>query len=149
MGGAISQYTTWRWIFYINIPLIVLIMAGLSWSLHLQLETSSLRSKLLNIDYLGITLFTAATSSFLVGITGGGTLFAWKSGSCIASLVVGVVLYVAFIFVEWKVAKQPMIPLQIFNDRTANMGFLEVFLHGVVVWSYAYYMVAFVSAHSP
>lgn len=46
--------------------------------------------------------------------------------------------------VEWKVAKEPMVPIRIFSNRTANTGFFGEFIHGLVLWAFAYYMIIFV-----
>lgn len=143
MGGGIVEHTTWRWAFWINIPLCVIPIVGLYWSLHLQVDTSSLKSKLARVDYLGLILFSGASTAFLIGLTAGGTIHPWSSGRTIAPLVLGIVLYIIFVLVQWKVSKEPMMPLRIFRDRTADTGFLGAFFHGLIVWCYIYYVVIF------
>jgi hypothetical protein len=96
------------------------------------------------IDYFGITVFVASTTLLLYGLTTGGTSDPWKSAHVLAPLIIGFMGLGVFILVEWKVAKAPMIPLRIFSNRTANAGYFGAFIHGLVLWSFAYYLIIFV-----
>ncbi|KAE8449578.1 hypothetical protein EG329_007908 [Mollisiaceae sp. DMI_Dod_QoI] len=102
IGGAIGEFSTWRWVFWINIPICVISIAGLIFALHLHQEISSLRSKLARIDYLGIAVFVAGTTLLLYGLTTGGTTSPWRSAAVIAPLVIGIVGLGVFVIVEWK-----------------------------------------------
>jgi MFS family permease len=148
MGGLIAEYTTWRWVFWINLPPCGIAILGLWWSLHLQTDTSSFRSKLARVDYLGLILFTGASCSLLIGITCGGTVNPWNSASTIVPIILSAVLYAAFIVVESKLAVSPMIPLRIFQDRTANSAYIGAFFHGMIVWCFSYYIIVFVRLFS-
>jgi len=145
VGGAIGEFTSWPWVFWINIPICVIGIGGLIYSLHLHQEVASLRSKLARIDYAGILVFVAATTLLLFGLTTGGTSEPWDSAKVLAPLIIGFVGLGAFILVEWKVAKTPMIPLRIFSNRSADAGFFGAFIHGLVLWSFTYYLIIFVS----
>lgn len=96
------------------------------------------------IDFLGMFVFVASTTLFLYGLTTGGTVKPWIAGGVLAPLVIGTVGLGLFIIVEWKVSKEPMVPLRIFSNRTANAGFSGAFIHGLVLWSFAYYLIIFV-----
>lgn len=89
-------------------------------------------------------MFVASTTLFLYGLTTGGTMYPWSSGGVLAPLVIGFVGLGLFIIIEWKVSKEPMIPVRIFSNRTANAGFFGGFIHGLVLWSFAYYVIIFV-----
>jgi predicted membrane channel-forming protein YqfA (hemolysin III family) len=123
----------------------VVSIAGLIYSLHLHQEISSLRSKMARIDYLGMSVFVAATTLLLYGITTGGTTDPWNSASVLVTIVLGVVGFGVFVLIEWKASKEPMIPIRIFSNRSANTGFFGSFLHGLVLWAFAYYLIIFVS----
>lgn len=148
VGGAIGQYSSWRWVFWINLPICFIAIVGLIYALHLHQEISSLRSKLARIDYLGIAVFVASTTLLLYGLTTGGTANPWGSASTLAPLIIGIVGLGVFLVVEGKVAKAPMMPLRIFADRTALGGYFGAFIHGVVLWAFAYYLIIFVSHSS-
>lgn len=144
VGGAIGEFAAWRWIFWINIPICVIGSAGLIYALHLHHEVSSLRSKMARIDYLGMFVFVASTTLFLYGLTTGGTSDPWKSVNVLAPLIIGFIGYGVFVVIEGKVPKQPMVPLRIFSNRTANAGFFSAFIHGLVLWCATYYLIIFV-----
>lgn len=118
---------------------------GLIYSLHLEQEISSFKSKLARVDYLGIAVFVAATTLLLYGLTTGGTNSPWKSANVLAPLIIGFLGLGVFIVIEWKISAQPMVPVRIFSNRTANAGFFGCFVHGLVLWSYTYYLIIFVS----
>ncbi|KAJ6159732.1 hypothetical protein N7497_004269 [Penicillium chrysogenum] len=143
IGGAIGERTTWRWIFYINIPVCVICIVGLLYALQLQQDTSSFVKKLGMLDWVGLGVFTCASTLFLVGLTSGGVSHPWGSAAVLVPLVLGAVLFPVFIFTQWRVSKRPMMPLRIFNDRSAIVGFVTSFLHGLVFWCVTYYMIVF------
>ncbi|KAJ5033962.1 hypothetical protein NUH16_005380 [Penicillium rubens] len=143
IGGAIGERTTWRWIFYINIPVCVICIVGLLYALQLQQDKSSFVKKLGMLDWVGLGVFTCASTLFLVGLTSGGVSHPWGSAAVLVPLVLGAVLFPVFIFTQWRVSKRPMMPLRIFNDRSAIVGFVTSFLHGLVFWCVTYYMIVF------
>ncbi|CAG7974459.1 unnamed protein product [Penicillium nalgiovense] len=143
IGGAIGERTTWRWIFYINIPVCVICIVGLLYLLQLHHDTSSFVKKLGMLDWVGLGVFTCASTLFLVGLTSGGVSHPWDSAAVLVPLVLGAVLFPDFIFTQWRVSKRPMMPLRIFNHRSAIVGFVTSFLHGLVFWCVTYYMVVF------
>lgn len=146
IGGAIGSRTTWRWIFYINIPVCVICIVGLLYALQLQNDTSSFFEKLAMLDWVGLGVFTCASTLFLVGLTSGGVSHPWSSAAVLVPLILGAILFLVFIYTQWRVSKNPMMPLRIFNDRSAIVGFVTSFLHGVVFWCVTYYMIVFVSS---
>ncbi|KAJ5673617.1 hypothetical protein N7507_002744 [Penicillium longicatenatum] len=143
IGGAIGERTTWRWIFYINIPVCVICIVGLLYALQLQNDTSSFVKKLGMLDWMGLGVFTCASTLFLVGLTSGGVSHPWNSAAVLAPLVLGAILFFVFILTQWRVSKRPTMPLRIFNDRSAIVGFVTSFLHGLVFWCVTYYMIVF------
>jgi uncharacterized protein YqhQ len=92
-----------------------------------------------------MSVFVASTTLFLYGVTIGGTTDPWTSGDVLAPLIIGVVGLGLFIIIEWKISKQPMIPIKVFSNRSANAVFFGSFIHGLVVWSFTYYLIIFVS----
>lgn len=111
------------------------------------MDRSSLRKKLVRVDYLGIVLFIGSSTSFLIGLSLGGTQHPWSSAPIVVPLIVGATGFIAFLVVQWKM-KMPMMPLIIFVHRTAIAGFVGTFVHGLAIWAYVYYMIVFVREHS-
>jgi hypothetical protein len=91
-----------------------------------------------------MAVFIAATTLMLYGLTTGGTSDPWKSAKVLAPLILGFVGLGVFVVVEWKVSKEPMVPVRIFSNRSGNTGFFGAFIHGLVLWAFAYYLIIFV-----
>lgn len=85
------------------------------------------------IDYLGISVFVAATTLLLYGLTTGGTADPWKSARVIAPLVIGLAGLVVFVTIEWRVPDEPMIPTRIYSNQSANAEFFGAFIHSLVL----------------
>jgi EmrB/QacA subfamily drug resistance transporter len=112
LGGLLSGHYSWRWIFWINLPVIAL-AAGLSW---ITLGELSAKRKQHKIDYLGSALMVSSTVCLLLALTWGGRRFAWD-GLPIVALFSGTVLF-ATLFVAWqKRAPEPLLPLSILHNR--------------------------------
>lgn len=75
IGGAISEHTTWRWIFYLNFPLCTAALVMIPFILKFDMNKTSLKEKLAQIDWIGSVLFIASMTSFLIAITWGGVQF--------------------------------------------------------------------------
>lgn len=135
LGGAITDGTTWRWIFWINIPVgfvgLVLVFVAMpaefphqssrepSDSFGLVKRGISLRGK---VDYPGFFLLLAASVLLIVAIEEAGTSFAWSSSLVIALLVIAGVLLVAFVAWEWNIdhrgsQREPVFPWSFFKKR--------------------------------
>jgi hypothetical protein len=89
-------------------------------------------------------VLTISTTSFLLGLTMGGTLFPWGSGSILLPLFFGAAGWAVFVFLEQRPMMRPMIPLQILKDRSVAAGYFSTFTHGLVLWSVAYNLIIFV-----
>jgi EmrB/QacA subfamily drug resistance transporter len=111
LGGVFSEYTTWRWIFFINIPLCLLAGAMLVRNLHERVERTRPA-----VDYRGAALLTAGLTLVILAVLEGGQAWAWDSAAGIAILAGGVALLVGFWFAE-RVAAEPVLPLWVFRRR--------------------------------
>ncbi|KAI0420562.1 major facilitator superfamily domain-containing protein [Xylaria grammica] len=134
VGGEIIATTTWRWVFWINLPIggVSLIMIFLF--LHVKHDRSeSVIRKLLRIDYIGNVILIASTFAILYALTYGGTVFAWSSGRIIAPLVIGVAGFALFGWYETKV-KEPVMPPELFKNRTLVIIFVATFFNSLLLY---------------
>jgi EmrB/QacA subfamily drug resistance transporter len=115
LGGFFTTTLTWRWIFYVNLPIGVLAFGVLAATLPSRKDTSHHR-----IDYLGAAVLAAALSVIVLTCTLGGTDYAWGSPTIIGLGVVAVILVVAFVLVEQRAA-EPVLPPRLFGDRVFSV----------------------------
>ena len=142
--GTVFLFNTDFRIFYINIPIVIIVVIGIWFFLTLKTETTTLKEKMKRIDVIGIIVFVGSSTSFLFGITAGGVLFSWNSAGVIAPLVIGAIGLVAFWAIEERVAKEPMMPMRVFKHRTAFAAYIGTTAHGMILWGVIYYGLLYV-----
>jgi hypothetical protein len=146
VGGALSQNGAWRWIFYINLPIIGVGAILITLFLKLNFLVGSFGEKLRRFDWIGAVIGISSATSFLIPITWGGVSYPWDSWHTIVPLVIGACGLVAFAFYERYGAFEPMMPFTIFANRTLQIAYFITVLHGMILWSILYYMPLFYEA---
>ncbi|SPO02544.1 related to DHA14-like major facilitator efflux transporter [Cephalotrichum gorgonifer] len=140
LGGVFTMEITWRWCFYINLPICGVAMLLLFFMLKLHNPRTPVRKGLAAVDWLGSATIVAGTVMFLLGLQLGGVTRPWSSPTVLCLLIFGVAVIGAFYVVEWKVARYPILPLQLLRDRS-NVACLAVaFFHSFVFISGSYYL---------
>ncbi|MEZ0577986.1 MDR family MFS transporter [Nocardioides sp. MH1] len=136
LGGLIVDSPLgWRGCFFVGLPIAALAFVVLQKTLHLPTIKREV-----SIDYVGATLIMAGVSLILVWVSLAGTDFDWISG--ISALMVGggVLLIAAALYVEARVAKEPVIPLHLFKDRTIALATLASVMVGVAMFGATVYL---------
>jgi multidrug resistance protein len=132
-GGAFSQLLSWRFIFWINIPLCLLA------ALMLRRFAERVERGRVKVDYVGAALLTVATTLVVLGLLEGGQSWAWGSWQTPAVFGVAAVLLVAFVLVE-RVVEQPVLPLWVFGSRTLRTTSALSFLVGALLLGLSSYV---------
>ena len=125
LGGFITDALSWHWIFYVNLPIGVPIIAVfIRWFPNVKPARSER-----HIDFIGMALLVLAVVPLLVGLSWGGVQYGWASSQVISAMSVSAAAAVALIFVELRVA-DPIMPLSIYRDRVVSVSLLVIFLTG-------------------
>ena len=128
LGGFITTTFSWRWIFYINIPVGGAALVYLMATLHVT--PNRVKHK---IDYLGGGLLALAATSLILLATWGGTEYRWGSGQIIGLGLLTVAATIAFIVTETRAA-EPMLPLHVFRNRNFSVTMALTFLTGLAMF---------------
>lgn len=126
-GGYFVDVMSWRWIFYMNVPVSVISFILVFGFLHEGYEKVPKK-----IDYAGAVIFTISISSLLLAVLTGGETFAWNSPLIVGLFIVAAVFLMLFRKVEAR-AKEPMIPLSLFRERKIMVAYVLGFLGFCVV----------------
>ncbi|RAK75207.1 MDR family MFS transporter [Aspergillus fijiensis CBS 313.89] len=134
IGGAIVSNTTWRWVFYLNLPIGGLGLGLLILFLQVNYNREmSIGTKLKRLDYLGNLLLVGAIVSILIALSWGGTRYPWSSGHVLAPLIIGLLGIPAFVLYQaTPYVKEPTTPLRLFSNRTSIIAFFNTFMHGLL-----------------
>ncbi len=125
LGGFLVDISSWRWVFWINLPIAV---AGLL-ICNTQLKRLPVRGGVKKIDYLGAALLVPAIVSLLLITTWGGNEFAWTSPMILGLGTLAIVLIALLIAQELR-AEDPILPLRLFNNNVFVIGNSLAFLMG-------------------
>ena len=137
LGGFFVDNLSWRWVFYVNIPVgaVALVVTSVVLDLpHRRVSHS--------IDYLGTALLVGGVGSVLLAVTWGGTQYAWSSSTIIGLAVVGAVLLAAFVAVERRVA-EPVLPPYLFRNRVFTVATATMFIVGLAMFGGIIYLPLF------
>lgn len=133
-GGIVTDYLSWHWIFYINIPVGMLSFLLLKRQLPLIKHPGSSNE----VDFNGITLFLLALFPFLLCFAEGGKLLPWTSPVTISLLLFSLLMFIGFIKVE-RYSKSPLLPVEMLRNGvfrrasfSAAMGYVTLF--GIILY---------------
>lgn len=136
LGGYLTDHASWRWNFYINVPVGILAFFMIS-SFMPHIDPDKKRQR---IDYWGAGLLAGGLSALLLGFVWGGSQYPWKSAQIIGMFAAAVILLVSFVLVERSHAKDPILPLNLFKNRIFSLSMLIVFLIGFAMFGAILYI---------
>ncbi len=137
-GGWIADNTSWRWAFFVSLPLAALALTVV-W---LGFDAKQVKERH-RIDYLGATLLTGAVSTGLLGSVWGGVDYPWTSPVIVGLFIASALLAVAFVLQERR-APEPILPLDLFRNRTFAVAQVALFGVGAAIFGTIMFVPLFV-----
>ncbi|CAH0038999.1 unnamed protein product [Clonostachys rhizophaga] len=137
VGGVIVDKTTWRWVFYINLPVGAVSLAVMYFYLHLNYRSEgAAKSRLMRIDMIGNLILIGSSVSMLIALTYAGTRHPWSSWNTLVPLLVGFAGFLLFgAFENSRFAPlEPVMPPRLFNNRTSVIIAINTFLFTAVLY---------------
>ncbi len=128
LGGFFVDTLSWRWIFYVNVPLGALAMAVIASAFRSPQATERHR-----IDWLGTVVLAAGLSGVILYTSLGGSTYAWDAPGMLAAIAAGAALLVLFPFVESRAA-EPILPLELFRNQTFRTASAIGFIIGLALF---------------
>lgn len=132
LGGALTEYVSWRWNWWINLPI-----SGFAFGLlYFCLDVHNPRTRFLQgtkaIDWLGTVLILGLSLMILLGLSLGGIISPWGSPEVVCLIIFGLVIVFVFGFHETRFATNPLMPMRILQRRSNMASLLVCFMHGFV-----------------
>lgn len=138
LGGWLTDNASWRWAFFINIPVGILAL-GLIFILMPKFS-SVIRDKA--VDYKGSIALTMGLTALLLGLVWGGSQYSWNSMQIILLFAISIISFIFFGFIENK-AKEAIIPLNLFKNSIFSISMLITFLVGIGMFGAILYIPLF------
>ncbi|KAF2468048.1 MFS general substrate transporter [Lindgomyces ingoldianus] len=146
VGGVFTDRVTWRWCFWINLPLGFITFALVAFCLNLKQLASvpgrqlPLKTKLKRVDPIGMTLLLGFVSCLCIALQYGGNTDPWSSSRVVGLLVGFCLLKVLFWITQWRLGEHALIPVRFLRQRTVSFGSLFLFCENMSNYLKLYYL---------
>jgi EmrB/QacA subfamily drug resistance transporter len=137
LGGILTNYLSWRWVLFVNVPIGIVLITGAYLYLH---QSERLRGR---FDFIGAVLSVGgmvATVYGFIHVAHSG----WGNNETYGVFSAAVVLLAAFVIFETRVASDPMMPMRIFENRNRGGAYLVMFVAGAAMFGLFYFITFFV-----
>ncbi|KAJ1674144.1 hypothetical protein EV182_003870, partial [Spiromyces aspiralis] len=145
IGAKLSDDISWRWCFYINLPIGAVSAIISLIFLRIPVERSTWIQKLKRVDFIGSFVVVSALVLILLALSWGGKTYAWNSAVVVTLLVVGLVMLVGFGVLESYVPSEPILHPILFRNLNLAMSFICSLVIGITMFGLVYYIPIFFS----
>ncbi|KIM97836.1 hypothetical protein OIDMADRAFT_203035 [Oidiodendron maius Zn] len=151
IGGAVTQYATWRWCFYINLPAGA-IVAGFLFFIHIPRPkhqvpiTLGIRNLFDGLDFIGFLLFAPAAIMFLLALEWGGNAYRWNSATVIGLFCGAAGAFAIFLSWEYRIGDTAMIPFSMMKKKITFSSCITMFFLAANLITTSYYMAIYFQA---
>ncbi|KAI1848515.1 hypothetical protein JX265_013798 [Neoarthrinium moseri] len=154
IGGAIAEATTWRWVFFINLPIGGTSLVTMFFFLRLKHDDeSAFMQKIKRIDFIGNGLLMASTVAVLYALAYAGAVYPWSSWNTLVPLLLGLLGCIVFVGFELSsLPAEPVMPMRLFAHRTSIIVLINTFLNSTLYFWYLFFLPVYfqaVSLYSP
>ncbi|KAK7224300.1 hypothetical protein V2G26_012303 [Clonostachys chloroleuca] len=140
LAAAFAEGATWRGYFWLLSPCAALAAVLTYFYLPTKPRTASWQDSVKKVDWWGSFAIFVGIVFLLIPISGGGAYFEWKSSMVICLLVLGGISLILFVIIEWRVAKLPMMPVDIYKNPAVSAMLVQNFLMGASYQAVIYFV---------
>lgn len=140
LGALLSTNLSWRWIGWINLPILGAAFILLALFLRLRRIDTPIVDKLKRLDWGGAILSLVGATIFIVPLSWANALYPWASWQTLLPLFVGIALIVIFVLYEFKIPQFPIFPLRLFSSTSINLSLVGNFVYGASLYSLLQYI---------
>ncbi|KXT05885.1 hypothetical protein AC578_401 [Pseudocercospora eumusae] len=140
IGGVLVKVTTWRWLFYINLPFCGVGLIVIPFVLKYQKPESTVGEKWSSVDWIGSTSFIVGMTATLVGLTWGGSQFSWTSAATLVPLIGGIFIVCSTGLYEKYLATATFLRTSLFSTWSAIAIYFCTVLQGLTLFSEIYFL---------
>jgi MFS family permease len=144
-AGIFSDLVSWRWLGWINLPLMGATFLLTTFFLHLKKLELDTKARLKRMDWLGLIVYGSGATSVALPLSWAGSLFPWSSWQTLLPLLIGVALLMVLAWYEKK-PLEPVFPYRIFKNRTTTVAIISGIIQGLLMYTVQAYLPLFFQA---
>lgn len=138
-GGWINDTLGWRWAFLLQVPFLVVSGILVAWKVNIPVKNSD-KSRIKRVDFLGAITLVITMVTLLLGLNTGGNQLPWSHPLVLVSLPLSAACLGLFVYIEARVASEPIIPIKLLLDRTVASACLTNWFTTMAVFGLLFYL---------